>query len=52
MAMIDLDKMLEKIKGMTLAEASALIKEVDSTFGVGDSKKDGDDDGEEAASEE
>ena len=34
-------EMLEKIKGLTLVEAAALIKEVDSTFGL---NKDDDDD--------
>ena len=42
-------EMLEKIKGLTLLEASQHIKEVDSTFGLNKDDDDGDD---EAPAEE
>ena len=40
-------ELLEKIKGMTLADVASLTKDVEKTFNVG--PKSGDDDEEEAA---
>ena len=44
-------ELLDKIKGMTMMDATELIKKVDSTFGVGDSKTEEEESAEESAEE-